>query len=110
MQLVANKFKKLSDSQIIMSKILQNGDNWQVAGNILFDTAGAVFKSSEELKITTGMQIDFSQVEEIDTTAVSLMLGWKRRAIEENQKISFVNLPENLNSLLHLYGVADLIC
>jgi len=53
--------------------------------------------------------VDFSNVKEIDTAAISLILEWTRRAIEENKQLKFVNLPANLNSLTQLYGVADLI-
>jgi phospholipid transport system transporter-binding protein len=53
--------------------------------------------------------IDFSQVTDIDTSAISLMMEWKRRAEKEKQSIKFVNLPANLNSLTQLYGVDELI-
>jgi phospholipid transport system transporter-binding protein len=53
--------------------------------------------------------VDFAKVAEVDTSAVSLMLEWQRRAQAENKQISFVNLPKSLTSLTALYGVADLV-
>jgi len=54
-------------------------------------------------------EIDLSQVSDVDTTAVSLLFEWQRQARNQNSKISFSNLPENLASLATLYGVSELI-
>lgn len=73
------------------------------------DGANALLVKSKALTLSDGALVDFSQVAEIDTSAVSLMLEWRRRAIAENKQLSFVNCPEGLTSLATLYGVADLI-
>ena len=51
--------------------------------------------------------IDFARVEDVDSSAVSLMLAWLRSAQRKKVKLSFVNVPDNLRSLAKLYGVAE---
>lgn len=73
------------------------------------DGANLLLVKSKALTMSDGALVDFSQVVEIDTSAVSLMLEWRRWAIAENKQLSFVNLPASLTSLAALYGVADLV-
>ena len=76
-------------------------------------TVSALFKeglmqqknhSSEEV-----LQVDFSKLDKVDSSAVSLMLAWLREAQRNKIKLSFANVPGNLMSLTKLYGVADLL-
>jgi phospholipid transport system transporter-binding protein len=55
------------------------------------------------------LEIDFSEVTDIDTAALSLIMEWQRNALASKCTISFVNLPANLNSLAELYGVTSFI-
>lgn len=73
------------------------------------DNANVLLVESKALPLLEGAQVDFSQVVEVDTAAVSLMLEWRRRAVAESKALSFVNFPASLTSLAALYGVADLI-
>ncbi len=88
-----------------MAAIIQNENHWDVAGDIAMDNANELLVSSQRLTLNDQAVIDFSEVGEVDTSAVSLMLEWQRRAVAENKKITFVNLPKNLTSLTALYGV-----
>jgi phospholipid transport system transporter-binding protein len=53
--------------------------------------------------------VDLSGVTEVDSSAVSLLLEWRRAAQAAARRIEFVNIPPNLKSLADLYGVADLL-
>ena len=55
------------------------------------------------------LTIDFSGVTNVDSSAVALLLEWRRRALAHDKQLSFVNLPANLVSLAELYGVVDII-
>lgn len=55
------------------------------------------------------LTIDFSGVTAVDSSAVALLLEWRRRALARDKQLSFVNLPANLLALADLYGVTDLI-
>ena len=92
-----------------MSSIALQGNTWLLSGEILVDNANAVLVESRALTMNAALQIDFSAVTNTDTSAISLMMEWQRRAIAANHKITFVNLPEGLGSLATLYGVADFI-
>ena len=73
------------------------------------DNANAILSQSNAFEMKGDLEVDFSAVTDIDTAALSLVMEWQRRALASNCKISFANLPENLNSLAALYGVADFI-
>jgi len=92
-----------------MTAITQNKSRWDVTGNIEMDNANTLLKLSEALVLPYQAVVDFAKVAEVDTSAVSLMLEWQRRAQAESKQISFVNLPKSLASLTALYGVADLV-
>ena len=92
-----------------MTQIIQSDNHWKLNGDVVVGTAKSILTASEALSINSNTVIDFEQLEDIDTTAVSLILEWKRRAIKENVTLKFINLPTNLISLVQLYGVEDLI-
>jgi len=92
-----------------MSHVVSQGNTWLLSGEILVDNANAVLVESAALAMNEALQIDFSAVTNTDTSAISLMMEWQRRAIAANHKVTFVNLPDGLESLAALYGVADFI-
>jgi phospholipid transport system transporter-binding protein len=96
-------------SKTQMAQITQTNNCWILSGDVINSTAGDILKASKLFNIVDNTSVDFADVEEIDTTAVSLILEWKRRAANENKSLTFVNLPENLTSLVKLYDVAELI-
>ena len=91
--------------------ITRTSDRLQVSGDVTMATVSAIFKEGlmhhKEIKSNEAFLIDFSQLNKVDSSAVSLMLGWLREAKRNNIKVRFVNVPDNLMSLAELYGVAD---
>jgi len=55
------------------------------------------------------LTIDFAGVTAVDSSAVALLLEWRRRALAREKQLAFENLPANLLALAELYGVTDLI-
>jgi phospholipid transport system transporter-binding protein len=55
------------------------------------------------------LTIDFSGITGVDSSAVALLLEWRREAQSRGKQLAFVNLPANLLALAELYGVAELI-
>jgi phospholipid transport system transporter-binding protein len=53
--------------------------------------------------------IDLAGVTRVDSTAVSLLLALRRRALACNRDLVFHHLPASIQSLVQLYGVDDLI-
>lgn len=92
-----------------MAQITQAGSGWDLSGEVVINTASELLEASKQLSLGPNTKIDFSGVTNIDTSTISLIFEWKRRAQKENQSIQFVNLPANLNSLTELYGVNEMI-
>ena len=92
-----------------MATITQNENSWEISGDILMENVSQLLEKSKNLVLSDSVVVDFKQVLDLDTSAVSLMLEWQRRAIAENKQLTFVNLSANLKSLIDLYGVEALI-
>lgn len=92
-----------------MAQITQAGSEWKLSGEVVIQNTASLLASSKVLTMTPNTKINFSDVTNIDTAAISLIFEWKRRAQRENHSIEFVNLPANLNSLTQLYGVDEMI-
>jgi phospholipid transport system transporter-binding protein len=55
------------------------------------------------------LAIDFSNVTDIDSSAVALLLHWRRESARLGKALRYIHLPPNLLSLAELYGVVELI-
>jgi phospholipid transport system transporter-binding protein len=52
---------------------------------------------------------DFSTVDEADSSAIAVMLGWLRAADAVQANVKFAHIPVGVRSLAELYGVNDLL-
>ena len=55
------------------------------------------------------VMVDLSGVTEVDSSALSMLLEWRREAIRNGREILYRNLPGSLKSLAELYGVTELL-
>jgi phospholipid transport system transporter-binding protein len=69
----------------------------------------ALTAAVEEHFRTGANQIDFSEVTEVDSSAVALMLEWQRLAARNNIVLRLCNLPAAILNLSKLYGVSELV-
>jgi phospholipid transport system transporter-binding protein len=90
------------------AQIIQTDNRWNISGDVVIGTVSSLLAASKNLALKNTV-IDFAQVTDIDTSTISLILEWKRRAQKENQTVKLANMSDNLKSLTHLYGVAELI-
>jgi phospholipid transport system transporter-binding protein len=85
----------------------------RVEGELSFETLPAVLAQSAEFEarpdLPDRLTIDFAGVTGVDSSAVALLLEWRREALKRGKTLIFDNLPANLLALAQLYGVADLI-
>ncbi len=81
----------------------------KLSGPLTLETAPALFGKGLQLAEGKELIIDFTEVKEVDSAAVSLMLAWLRAAQRKSVKLSFVNVPGNLRSLANLYGVGEVL-
>jgi len=54
-------------------------------------------------------EFDLSPVTAVDSSAVALVLAWKRAARDHGAELVIAHAPESLHSLAQLYGVAGLL-
>jgi phospholipid transport system transporter-binding protein len=93
--------------------IEEAGEVFTIQGALSFETLPGVLVESDKYAARTDLPerliIDFSQVTGVDSSAVALLLEWRRRAQQRGKTLTYVNLPANLLALARLYGVAELI-
>jgi phospholipid transport system transporter-binding protein len=85
----------------------------RLEGPLSFESLPRVLAESDAYEaradLPDRLTIDFAGVTAVDSSAVALLLEWRRRALARNKQLAFVNLPANLLALSQLYGVTDLI-
>ena len=80
-----------------------------VSGPVTLENAMALLEAAGRHLTGSQTVIDFSEVSEIDSASVSLMLEWSRQARAKGGEVRFANLGEAVKSLTTLYGVDELI-
>lgn len=81
----------------------------RVDGPVTMENVTGLLAESVRLFKVADVVVDLSGVTEVDSSAVSLLLEWRRAAQAAAHRAEFVNIPPNLKSLADLYGVADLL-
>ena len=85
----------------------------KLTGALSFETLPGVLAQTAQFvrrpDVPDALTIDFAGVGDIDSSAVALLLEWRRQAASLGKRLAFVNLPGNLLALANLYGVADLV-
>ena len=80
-----------------------------LAGPVTLANVNAVLEDGARAFKAPSLTVDLAGVTEVDSTAVSLLLEWRRAAQREKRAIEYVNYPDNLKSLIQLYGVSELL-
>jgi phospholipid transport system transporter-binding protein len=80
-----------------------------VRGPITINNVVALLGQGNGLFTAPEVTVDLDGVTEVDSSAVSLLLEWRREAGRQGRTIQFVNLPGNLTSLAKLYGVTEML-
>ena len=93
-----------------MANITLQANQWNITGDVLINNANLLLKQTDAFVLEKTTIVDFSGVTDVDTSAISLMLEWQRRAVALNCHMKFIHLPVNLSSLTNLYGVNEFIC
>ena len=89
--------------------IYLDGSKIAVRGPITFSNVVELTQQGIGLIDSHCQVVDLNEVTEVDSSAVSMLLEWLRIAKMRKLDLHFVNLPENLNSLLKLYGLSGII-
>lgn len=89
--------------------ILRDEEKLSVQGPVTIANVVKVIRQGINLFDQNNLVIDLTHVTEVDSSAVSMLLEWQRKAQKDNRQIYFTNMPENLKNLTQLYGVAKLV-
>ena len=89
--------------------IRREGGELTVEGPVTIDNVVSVAANGVALFDGGDVTIDLGRVTEADSAAVSLLLEWRREAACRRFQIRFLNMPQNLQSLVQLYGVSELM-
>ena len=89
--------------------IERDGNTARVSGALTLETVVALRGAADELLTAGDVELDLKAVTEVDSSALSLLLEWRRAALHRNVHIRYRNLPPNLTSLATLYGVNEII-
>lgn len=91
-----------------MAQITQQENTLQFSGNLLITNVSETLNQLQTLRLEPPLTLDFSKVNEVDTVAVSLILEIQRQLHHQHAEasaVSVIGVPENLRSLMQLYGV-----
>lgn len=86
----------------------QNG-RCTLQGPVTVDNVVSLLEQGREQLTSAATTIDLSGVTEVDSSALSLLLEWRRAAARTGRTVRFAQLPANLQSLAKLYGVTELL-
>ena len=89
--------------------IRREGDGLRVSGPLTMSTVPLLANALVEYLVADPVQIDFSEVTEVDSSAVALTLEWQRLAARKSVPLHFHNLPASMLNLAKLYGVSEFV-
>ena len=89
--------------------IVRDGSRLQVQGAVTMGNVKSVLEAGLQQLGPELKEVDFSGLEEVDSSAISMVLEWLRVSQSRNLQLRIVNMPDNMKSLAALYGVLELI-
>ena len=91
-----------------MAHITQQQGTLRFNGDLLISNISETLDDLQELRLESPLTLDFTKVDEVDTVAISLILEIQRQISHQHghaDPVSVVGVPDNLHSLMQLYGV-----
>ena len=89
--------------------IAREGDRLVVTGRLTLATVPELYQTGLQYLASEDLLVDFSGVEAVDSSAVSMLLCWVRAAEIKQRSLRVTGLPDDLMSLAELYGVAEMM-
>lgn len=89
--------------------ITRENGSLMLSGRLTMSTVPALYETGLKHLATEDLLVDFAKVEAVDSAAVSMLLGWSRAAQRNNRSLRVANMPDDLLSLAHLYGVDQML-
>lgn len=89
--------------------IKHEGERMAVDGGLTLGNAAALLRAGNEAIAAGARTVDLAGVGELDSSALALLLAWRREAKKLGRELRLANLPEGVTTLARLYGVADFL-
>jgi phospholipid transport system transporter-binding protein len=86
-----------------------SNDRWSLRGPVTFETYPSLEAAAANHEPPFPGTLDWSDVTEVDSSALALLFAWQRAARMRGKTVGNVNLPANLLSLAKVYGVEELV-
>ena len=80
-----------------------------LSGPLVMDSATTVLNEAKSGVASGDVTVDFSGITDIDSSALALMLQWRRDDEAAGRTVIFEGIPDNLRVLAELYGVSFLL-
>ncbi|RKP45730.1 STAS domain-containing protein [Pararobbsia silviterrae] len=82
---------------------------FETGARLTFETAKAVLDAGLSRIAAGATQVDCAPLEHFDSSALAVLLAWRRAAQERGADLAVAGLPAGLASLAEAYGVTPLI-
>ncbi|MDY7577741.1 STAS domain-containing protein [Herbaspirillum sp. RTI4] len=79
------------------------------ASNLNFANANEVLEAGLRAIEAGQTTIDLGSLLSVDSSAVAILLAWRRAAEKKGAALELTQMPSNLQSLTELYGVSALL-
>ena len=89
--------------------IVRDGKRLRVQGSVTIKNVKSLLEAGLQQLSPELKEIDFSGLQDVDSSAISMVLEWLRVCRSRNLQLRVVNMPDNMKSLASLYGVLELI-
>ena len=89
--------------------ITREGDRLVLTGRLTMSTVPGLYEAGLQQLADDDLLVDFSKVEAVDSSAVSMLLCWARAAEIKKRSLRVTGLPDGLMSLANLYGVSEMM-
>jgi len=89
--------------------IVRDGNRLRVQGSVTMSNVKSLLEAGLQQFNPELKEIDFSGLQEVDSSAVSMVLEWLRVSKKRDLRLNILNMPDNMRSLASLYGVLELI-
>ena len=89
--------------------IVCNADRCTLQGPVTTENVVSLLAQGAQQFTAPRVTVDLSGVTEVDSSALSLLLEWRREATRNGCEVRYRNLPASMKSLAELYGVTELL-
>jgi phospholipid transport system transporter-binding protein len=88
--------------------VAEGAGRWRIEGAMRFDGVPALLAQRPEVA-GGDATLDVSTVTDFDSSALALLLEWRRRALAAGGRLRIENLPGRLRNLARLGGVEAML-